>query len=347
MSLSLAAALVFLVLPLVVGTTFHEVGQALGAITGRDSVLLVALWAAGLLVYSFVLTGSLPGLTHRRALTLNLTGSAVSNVAPFGGAVGMSLNYVMMRSWRFTLAQFSSFTMVTNVWNVLLKLAMPPIALLALVVWGGPVNPTLRWSGLGAALALVLVVAGLAAGLASHRVARRLVRMLTPPLVAGARLVRRPVEPEVVAQGLMEFRDGVAEVVGRRWAQISLATIGYGLLQALLLWACLSAVGAHLAPVVVLAGYAVDRLMTMIVVTPGGAGFAEAGAAAALVALGGDPAMMAAGVLLYRGFTFALEIPVGTVWLAAWFLVRRRRAPAPPRTAGLTLPVEAQVEVGR
>jgi len=33
-------------------------------------------------------------------------------------------------------------------------------------------------------------------------------------------------------------------------------------------------------------------------------------------------------VLLYRGFTFALEIPVGGAWLAGWFLRRRRRTSA-------------------
>ena len=45
-------------------------------------------------MHSSVLTASLPGLSHRRALTLNLTGSAVSNLLPGGGAAGalVSLN---------------------------------------------------------------------------------------------------------------------------------------------------------------------------------------------------------------------------------------------------------------
>jgi uncharacterized membrane protein YbhN (UPF0104 family) len=120
----------------------------------------------------------------------------------------------------------------------------------------------------------------------------------------------------------------VASTIGARWAQLSIATFGYGVLQALLLWACLHAVDGHLSPVVVLAGYAVDRIMTMVFLTPGGTGFAEAGAASALVALGGAPAAMTAGVLLYRGFTFALEIPVGGVWTGAWFLLHKRRLAA-------------------
>jgi uncharacterized membrane protein YbhN (UPF0104 family) len=83
-------------------------------------------------------------------------------------------------------------------------------------------------------------------------------------------------------------------------------------------------VGAPLAPAVVLAGFAVDRVMTLAVITPGAVGFAETGTAAALIALGGSPVQVAAGVLLYRGFTYALEIPVGGAWLAGWLFQRRR-----------------------
>ncbi len=129
----------------------------------------------------------------------------------------------------------------------------------------------------------------------------------------------------MVEANLLEFRDRVAEVVGRRWLQLSLGTLGYAVLQAVLLWACLRVVGGPLSVTVVLAAFAVDRIMSMVVLTPGGTGFAEAGAAAALVALGGAPAAMAAGVLLYRGFIFALEIPVGGAWLVGWLWAHRRQ----------------------
>jgi uncharacterized membrane protein YbhN (UPF0104 family) len=83
----------------------------------------------------------------------------------------------------------------------------------------------------------------------------------------------------------------------------------------------------------VLAGYAVDRVLTLAVLTPGGAGVAETGIAATLVTLGGAPAVMAAAVLLYRGFTFALEIPVGGAWLAGWLAMGRMREAAQPLNA--------------
>ena len=338
-SLALAAALLCYVLPRVAGTTMHDVGAALDLVTPAETVLLTVLWATGLFVYSFVLTAALPGLSRQRALNLNLTGSAVANVLPFGGAAGMSLNYLMMRSWGFSTSGFSAYTLITNVWSVLLKLALPAVALTALLVSGEHVTESVRWTGLGAAAALGLVVLVLVAALATPAAAVRAASVVAPLVARASRLVRRPVEREVVAGVLLEFRDRVAGLVGERWPQLSLGTIGYGLLQALLLWACLEAVGAQLSPVVVLAAYAVDRVMSMVFLTPGGTGFAEAGTAAALVALGGAPAAMAAGVLLYRGFTFALEIPVGGVWLGGWLVARRRRNAADVRRAA-AMPTE-------
>lgn len=325
LSLALALGLLGYALPRLVGTTFREVARALELVTAPESVMLALLWSAGLFVYSYTLTAALPGLTRQRALNLNLTGSAVANVLPFGGAAGMSLNYLMIRSWGFSAAGFSAYTLITNVWSILLKLALPAVALIALVVSGEHINETVRWTGLGAAAVLSVLVVVLVSGLATHRAAARAVAVLAPLAERGSRLVRRPVERDVVTSVLLEFRDRVAALVGERWAQLSLGMVGYGVLQAVLLWACLHAVGGHLSPVVVLAAYAVDRLMSMVFLTPGGTGFAEAGTAAVLVALGGAPAVMTAGVLLYRGFTYALEIPVGGVWLGGWLLVRRRR----------------------
>jgi uncharacterized membrane protein YbhN (UPF0104 family) len=326
LSLALAVGLLGYALPRLVGTTVREVVRALELVTAPESILLGVLWISGLYVYSFVLTAALPGLSRQRALNLNLTGSAVANVLPFGGAAGMSLNFLMIRSWGFSTAGFSAFTLVTNVWSVLLKLALPAVALAALFLSGEHVSQTVRWTGLGAAGVLGVIVVLLVWGLAKHQVAARAIGLLAPAIARGSRIIRRPVSREVVVTELVDFRDRVAALVGQRWPQLTLGMVGYGVLQALLLWVCLHAVGGHLSPVIVLAGFAVDRIMSMVFLTPGGTGFTEAGTAAALVALGGDPAVMTAGVLLYRGFTYALEIPVGGLWLGGWLLLRRRRA---------------------
>ena len=95
------AATIIALLPRTTGTTWADIGETLEMITFSDVVVLTVLWALGLFAYSFVLSGSLPGLRRRRALTLNLTGSAVSNVAPLGGAWGVGLNALMLRRWGY------------------------------------------------------------------------------------------------------------------------------------------------------------------------------------------------------------------------------------------------------
>ena len=64
--------------------------------------------------HTFVLTAALPRLTHRRALTLSLTGSAVSNLVPMGGALGIGLNYWMTRHWGFSKPAFTSPVIVSS-----------------------------------------------------------------------------------------------------------------------------------------------------------------------------------------------------------------------------------------
>jgi uncharacterized membrane protein YbhN (UPF0104 family) len=102
-------------------------------------------------------------------------------------------------------------------------------------------------------------------------------------------------------------------------------------LQLFLFELCLNAVHAGLPIALVAAGYAVDRLLTLIPVTPGGVGVVEAGVTAVLVAVGGDPTAVATGVLLFRAFTYFAEIPLGGAVILGWFTHRTlglRRADA-------------------
>jgi uncharacterized membrane protein YbhN (UPF0104 family) len=71
---------------------------------------------------------------------------------------------------------------------------------------------------------------------------------------------------------------------------------------------------------VVLAAFAVERILSMVVITPGATGVVEVGMTGVLVALRVDATAAAAGVLLYRAFTFGMEIPVGGLSMLAWSL---------------------------
>src|SRR5690606_29883692 len=115
------------------------------------------------------------------------------------------------------------------------------------------------------------------------------------------------------------LRDGRVPLVG--------GMLVYLVLQGVLFWGCLAVVGNDLGWAQVTAGYATGRMLTLVILTPGGAGFAETGTAAVLVALGGDPTATMAGVLLFSFFTFALEIPGGA--LAYLWHLRQTRPGGP------------------
>ena len=76
----------------------------------------------------------------------------------------------------------------------------------------------------------------------------------------------------------------------------------------------------------VLAAYAVERMLTLVPITPGGVGVVETAATAVLVGFGADPVGAAAGVILFRIFSYLIEIPLGAVVAATWFARSRRIA---------------------
>lgn len=315
-----AALLLWWAIPRVAGAGWGTVLSALAAIPLSAVLVLATLWAAGLLAHSFVLTGALPGLTTRRALTLNMTGSAVSGVAPLGGALGMATNLAMTRRWLFRDRAFAVYTVVTNLWDVLAKLVLPIIALGALLAAGSLVPPALLHAAWTALVALVLVLALTVAVIASDRcataVARAVARVGARLLPRHADAVERHVESTVAT-----LRD-TRSLITSTWGRLSLGMAAYVTLQGLLLAACLHLTAPGLTVAAVLAGFAVERLLSLALLTPAGTGFAEAATIATVIALGGDPVGVAAAVLVYRGFIVLLEIPVGGVWLGGWLLAR-------------------------
>lgn len=303
------------VVPRVVGTTWSAVGRLIVSVSPAALAGLAGIWIAGLWAHSWVLAASLPGLTKRQALRLSLAGSAVSNVLPLGGAAGTGLNLAMVRSWGFSTGRFTRFLAVTQLLNVLSKLAV--VALAAVVVHNSVPLPRQ-----GTTLLAVPAIVAIAASL---------VVLLIPQAAAWCgRTVSRVSRREAAGAALARVCADIRGSLTSAWRVMSGGMLAYLLLQAILLWLCFAALGSPLAPVALLAAFAAERLLTLVVITPGGAGVVEAGMVAALVATGTDPAVATAGLVLFRGFTFLLEIPVGGVVLAGWLAGRSRR----PQLAG-------------
>jgi len=126
-------------------------------------------------------------------------------------------------------------------------------------------------------------------------------------------------------QAVVDLRHRMTALLRRRWLRMLLGMTTYAVLQATLLWLILHMLGSSLGIVPVFAGFSFGRLLTLLVVTPGGVGIAETGSAALLVALGGDAAVVAAGTLLFTAITFALEIPIGGLCGLIWWRSSRTR----------------------
>ncbi|QWZ09990.1 flippase-like domain-containing protein [Nocardioides panacis] len=292
----------------VAGVTWGQVAHQLGQVSGGRLGLLALVWLSGLTIYAVVLSAALPGLGVRRGLLLNLTGSAVSNVVPLGGAVGTALNWRMVTRWGHTNASFVAYCVLTNALDVLTKLALPLVAVGVLVLQPGDVPRTLWTISLACGIAAsTLGGAGvLALRTGPPTGGRRLRARLGRPLRDSASLIRRA------------LNDG--------WPRMLVGSTAYIASQVLLLDLSLRTVGLRPALSVVLVAAALERLGTLLPVTPGGAGVAEIGVIAWLVATGLDPASVVAGVVLYRVFLVVMEIPVGGALLGGWAWRQRQRA---------------------
>lgn len=326
-SLACAAVLLF-VLPRVVGTHWGEVGDVLRRLSPTDVLMLSGVWALGLMAYTLVQAAALPGLGHARALVLNLAGSMVANALPLGGIVSISVNLAMVRSWALTTGSFVRFAALTQLLNVLTKLALPAVALTMVCCTDLVPSGSLVWAAAGSVALLLMASAGMAAIVGADRAAALAGAIIQPPVTLVWRLLRRPAAPDTRVAA-RELRTRIADLLRIGWRRMALGLVAYSALQFLLFALALRMVGSSAPVVALFAAFAVERVFTLVPITPGGVGVAETMSTLLLVALGADPVVSAAGVVLYRAFAFFFEMPFGFVALVGWWAGRGRRRAAP------------------
>ncbi|WP_338748423.1 lysylphosphatidylglycerol synthase transmembrane domain-containing protein [Janibacter alittae] len=318
LGLGLAGALLWWGLPFFAQTTWAEVGDVLAGVSPWKAALFTGFVVAGLYCYTFVMTGAMPELSHPRALILNVCGSSVSNLLPGGGAVGLAATFYIAKSWGFTVSSVTTMAVVTGVWNVLARAALPVIAIIGLS-WGTQDLPSSMQDAAWAAIITGAVVVGLfVIAIATDAGARALGRGLDRLV----RLVRRR-HRDGIERGLTGLRAQIAGTVRTGWLSMTLGMVGFFGLYYVLFLLCMSTTGVELPFGQLFAAYAIGRLLTAVGVTPGGLGVTEAGTVAALVAWGADPAAAMAGVVIFTIFTHLLEVPLGAIGWVAWSIMPR------------------------
>ena len=325
-SLSVVVIIFAFVIPKITGSDYAEIWEQMTKLSALEITALIALWFLGMLAYTGVLTNTLPGLRRTQALTVNFAGSAVSNVMPFGGALGVGASYAIDMSWGFTAPSVTLSILVSGIWNIFAKLAMPVLAIVLLIISGNATGKLFVPTLLGL---LALVVAAVVLGLImrSEGIAEKIGWLGQEILGWFCRVTHRKTTPDVV-KVVLDFRHQSIGLVRERWLLITLWIFLFNLIQFVLLFACIRAIGIESITLTeAFAAFAFARLLETIPITPSGVGFVEVGAASALISFGGPENASTAAIFLFRGFVYLLEIPVGAMAWVVWASMTRWRRP--------------------
>lgn len=326
LGLGFAVALLGWGLPYFADTTWAEVWAVIRTVPLERAAGMQVLMLAGLYAYTLVLVGSLRGLRHFRALVLNLCGSSVSKLLPGGGALGLAATFFICRSWGFTRRAVSTSAIVTGVWNVLARIALPVAAIVVLWVGGTALPDSLKELAVGGSLTGLAILATFVAVIASERAAQSvgavLDRLLGPLLRRGQRTRTMSIEELV-----RDLRARINDVVRRSWWSMTLGMVLFLGAYYVLFVLVMRQVGVGLELDLLFAAFAIGRLLTAVGVTPGGLGVTETATAAVLVGWGAEPASATAGVVLFSILTNLMELPLGGLGWLAWTVLPRKDPP--------------------
>jgi putative heme transporter len=291
-------------------------------------VLLVVVAAGASLAAGWLMIGSvLPSIRLRDAAAVNLASTAVANTLPAGGAIAMATSWTMLSSWGVGAADYVLYTLVSGIWNVFARLGLPVLAVLIIMTVGRP-HAGLLASAFAGLVLLGFVAVGFGLLLRSESFALRADAALHRALTIPCRLARKQPPP---IGSLHRFRERASVLLAARGWRISAATAVSSVTLWLVLLASLRGVGLSQAQVpwqTSLAAFAFVRLLTVLPITPGGAGITELGLVG-ILATGADhrvAGQVTAAVLLYRAVTYLAPVPCGALaWIGWRYAPARRR----------------------
>jgi putative heme transporter len=273
---------------------------------------------------------ALPGLSFLLSSRVTLASTAVTMVAPGGAAPGMATSFAMLKQRGFEGRPVGLAVAVTSIWNQLMILGIPILAVAGLVAQGDR-NRTIEWVALGALAAFCAIVAGFAVGLSSARLARR-VGDRAARIASWCKGLVRKAPVTWNGEGFVRFRAEAIVLIRRRWWFLTLATLANHLSVFLVLIVSLRAVGvtsAHVTIVEAFAAWALSRVLSSIAITPAGLGFVELGLTGVLVGFGATNAEAVAATLVYRFASILPTLVLGLLAAATFKVGQPPRRPVP------------------
>ena len=337
--LGLAAAMLIWGLPYFAKTSWADIWTVIRTIPLSHALGFQALMLLGLWSYTFTFTGSLHGLSHGKALIVNLCGSSVSNLLPGGGAVGLAATYAICRSWGFSRRNTSTSVIVTGVWNVMARIALPVVAIAALWFGGVTLPPALTDLAVAGMFTGLAILGAFVAIMASERAAQAIGRWLDKllgPLLRKRRAAQakrdadagRVKPPMSIEELVTDLRARINDVVGSGWISMTLGMVGFFGAYYVLFVLIMRGTGVTLPLNLLFAAFAIGRLLTAVGITPGGMGITETATSAVLVGWGAQSAGATAGVVLFSIFTHLMEVPLGALGWLLWTASTKVEPPA-------------------
>lgn len=316
-SIAVVVAVFVFVLPQF--ANYRDVLDVVRSLGWKDWLVLVGAVVLNLATFPPPWMAALPGLGFRQAMAMTQASTALSIVSPAGAAVGMAASYSMLRSWRFAPASVGLAVAIAGIWNQLVNLAFPVVAL-ALLTSQDQDHPALRTAALIGVGVLAVAVTAFALVLSRAEWARRIGDLAARLTNRLSRLVRRGAV-EWGGASFARFRSRALGLLRRRWHVITIATLAGHLTVFVLLLVCLRVTGVSDAEVTAteaFAAWALVRILGALPLTPGGVGIVEVGLTGALVAFGASNAEAVAATLLYRALTVLPTLALGLLAAATW-----------------------------
>lgn len=333
MSGALTVAVLVVVFAFVI-PQFSDYGAMLdyvGDITVTGWGVLMVVTIAFLAAYPVVLTTVLRTLRFREAFPNHMTGTAITNTLPSGGAFALAVNYAMYLSWGFTPQSVSAGLLAAGVWDWYGRIALPVLAVLGVALVGEAL-PWMWAVSIGGAAWVAFSIWLMVLILRSKPAAAAVARWIDGVSTRVAGWLRR--DPPAAHDAVLQFRTDLRATISNRAMPLTGATIANHVAMAGLFGACIYTVGVSTdqipVPWVVLA-FALGRFLVMIPVSPGGLGLVDLGWIG-LLTLGWqttdpgtavDTDLIAAGVLLFRALSLFPPIPLG---MASWLFWRSNRS---------------------
>ena len=317
---------------------YQEVAAAFQALTPGQIAIMTFLGVIAWFVSGLVFCALIPGLAIQRGPTSWLILSGIGASVPFG-PWNMGVLWVVVRGWGIANIPATSGIALYGVVNELSRLFLPLFAVVVLAITGtlaGAKNADTAWViAIISAVAFVVAVALIIAVVRSERAADWLGRTGQRMVSSVVRRLGRTAAPDVSAS-VHRFRDQLGVVIRRRGVEALGVSIASQFAWVIVLIVALRLTGVPetvLSPGDVFAVYALVMVITIIPLSPGGAGVPELLFISGLTTIAGTEYQSAitAGVFLYRLYYWFLPIPL------AWILLKlaRRGRSMLPSTAEL------------